>query len=664
MSPSPPPSKRIPSPSSTRSGRRFRSMAADDSVLPDLRSPQDFPPLRASDRSPSVPFSRPAPNEATADASCSTDVASTSFFSGAPLSLPKSGSIVSNDVISGCVLGEQVLGALVRDSDLHGLEGFDNGKVDSVVPVRCTSSVCYNAAVDCSTPCVCYNASVGTGTIISVKSSAPLMCDATPVLPSVLVCPGPSLACPKAGNASGSLQSIVNVVDVPANKDIMHTVSSPVNAQCPKPDVSSVVVGCRPAAPCPAIPKTWSSLFKSMPCNAGVYEPVEFDIVEENGVMIPPPCVMQAGLDFWSGYVVGFFLDPNHRLHDAAAVCRRAWRLQGGLKVKMVDSLYYLLFSSAEERCRVLESEPSFFDGQPFIITPWSPTVASVRDQVFSIPVWVYFSQIPSALQPLLGLNWLACNIGKLKCFDSNTVARDRLVYAKALIEISPDKPLPTSIPVQLAVGHVVDVRVRYGWVPDICSTCHSFGHIASACVRSVDPYAAPKIPLPRPPLRKWVPKASSVATASGPSLSLVSPASPDPGDVPSVLPAIPDFSLPHVVWAESEHSWVDLRSDMRFNPVDDTYFRYISDDLLDLRCLYYCISGDSLVLDIDGKFAEINATLLADSAWDRSYVYSSDTDCYDPSLAVLFRPFFGLLGGGSSVVGKGDGDSSSAEEN
>ena len=229
-------------------------------------------------------------------------------------------------------------------------------------------------------------------------------------MPSDIVCSGSPLACPIVGSACDITRPIANAVVVPVNNDLSPGSVLCADSLCTIPVASTSDAECchaapRTAVPIPSVPRPWTSLFSSKPRNAGIYEPVDFDIVEENGVMIPPPCVMQAGIEFWSEYVVGFFLDPIHRLRDVAAVCRRAWRLHGGLRVKLVDSLYYLLFSSPEERRRVLESEPSFFDGQPFILTPWSPTIASVREQVFSVPVWVYFSQIPSALQPLLGLN-------------------------------------------------------------------------------------------------------------------------------------------------------------------------------------------------------------------------------------------------------------------
>lgn len=70
--------------------------------------------------------------------------------------------------------------------------------------------------------------------------------------------------------------------------------------------------------------KPWFSLFPSLPHNAGDYKPIDFEIIEENGVLLPPLIFMQAGIDYWSEYLVGFILDPNHQLHDATKVCHRS----------------------------------------------------------------------------------------------------------------------------------------------------------------------------------------------------------------------------------------------------------------------------------------------------------------------------------------------------
>lgn len=51
-----------------------------------------------------------------------------------------------------------------------------------------------------------------------------------------------------------------------------------------------------------------------------------------------------------------------------------------------------------------------------------------------SIFVWAHFTHIPFVLQPMIELYWLASLVGKLKCFDTNTVAKKKLVYVKAFI--------------------------------------------------------------------------------------------------------------------------------------------------------------------------------------------------------------------------------------
>lgn len=47
------------------------------------------------------------------------------------------------------------------------------------------------------------------------------------------------------------------------------------------------------------------------------------------------------------------------------------------------------------------------------------PAVDRTREQVLSITVWAHFSHIPSILQPMIGLDWLASLVGEVKCFDA-----------------------------------------------------------------------------------------------------------------------------------------------------------------------------------------------------------------------------------------------------
>lgn len=76
-------------------------------------------------------------------------------------------------------------------------------------------------------------------------------------------------------------------------------------------------------------------------------------------------------------------------------------------------------------------------------------------------------------------------------------------MYAKVLIEITLEKPLPSKLSVRIAKGHVAVVDVHYIWKPEICMACHFFGHIKES--RKVMIYGTPlpfsdRVPLPRPP--------------------------------------------------------------------------------------------------------------------------------------------------------------------
>lgn len=117
----------------------------------------------------------------------------------------------------------------------------------------------------------------------------------------------------------------------------------------------------------------------------------------------------------------------------------------------------------------------------------------------------------------MIGLGWLVSLVCKLKCFDVNTIARKRLVYAKALIKITRDRPLPSKLRVFPTSGHMTTIDVHYSWKPDIRKMCCSFGHMANAykhgpsntspMVVDMPLSFSAKDPLPRPTTRKWVSK-------------------------------------------------------------------------------------------------------------------------------------------------------------
>lgn len=68
----------------------------------------------------------------------------------------------------------------------------------------------------------------------------------------------------------------------------------------------------------------------------------------------------------------------------------------------------------------------------------------------------------------------------------ANTITREKLVYAKELTEITPNKSFSNKIKVRVFEGHDAEVVVRYGWKPNIYMSYHLFSHLSKACTRGI----------------------------------------------------------------------------------------------------------------------------------------------------------------------------------
>lgn len=366
----------------------------------------------------------------------------------------------------------------------------------------------------------------------------------------------------------------------------------------------------------------WKTLFETLPNNAGTYEPIHFSIPDPDSGPAPPSEILNEAKSFWKDHVVGFFLDSKIPTFDMLEACRGAWRLHGQLRISLVNGMYYMKFSSIAEKHRVLEAAPAIIRGKPFIVTPWHASVDRARDQVLSIPVWAQFNNVPSALQPLIGLNWLVCLIGKLRCFDANTVARRNLVFARALIEVTPDKPLPTQLKVCIE-EHFYYVDVSYKWNPEICSLCKSFGHVKEKCTASSDNIQTVKVPLPRPPPMIWVPKIKPVIT---PPLNV---------EVDKSTNKVPTDGQTFD-WNKPERILTHSNSGMKHNLNKGTFYIHIDKEDA-TRKLIYRVEGEGLILATEGDDGMNNEQILLDNVWDRRHLYSESSPYFVSDLATHF---------------------------
>ena len=96
-------------------------------------------------------------------------------------------------------------------------------------------------------------------------------------------------------------------------------------------------------------------------------------------------------------------------------------------------------------------------------------------------------------------LSKMVSMVGKPVSIDKLTVSKERLGYARALVELKYGEKLVDSIKLRGPDGNVIDQVVEYEFRPLQCYDCHHFGHTNRNC------------PQNKPIVRQWQPKEKKV---------------------------------------------------------------------------------------------------------------------------------------------------------
>ncbi|XP_056697705.1 uncharacterized protein [Spinacia oleracea] len=109
-----------------------------------------------------------------------------------------------------------------------------------------------------------------------------------------------------------------------------------------------------------------------------------------------------------------------------------------------------------------------FFDKKPLIVRPWSVDMDMEKEEVQVIPIWIqlrlnfkYWGE--KALFKIVG------QIGKPVKRDSATINRDKLDFARVMVEVPMNQKLPESVSFVNEHGMTTQVELRYEWRPTLC---------------------------------------------------------------------------------------------------------------------------------------------------------------------------------------------------
>ncbi|XP_010694730.1 uncharacterized protein LOC104907492 [Beta vulgaris subsp. vulgaris] len=135
-----------------------------------------------------------------------------------------------------------------------------------------------------------------------------------------------------------------------------------------------------------------------------------------------------------------------------------------------------------------------FFDQKPLITRMWDPDMLFDKSSIQKVPIWIKLPDLALKYYGEKSLFKIAGLVGHAVQMDKATISKDRLQYARVMVEPQLQQRLPDTILFCNDYGRVVEQRVEYEWRPTLCHKCEGIGHGEEECRKGAQ-------------MKKWVQK-------------------------------------------------------------------------------------------------------------------------------------------------------------
>ncbi|GKC44258.1 putative reverse transcriptase domain-containing protein [Tanacetum coccineum] len=156
-----------------------------------------------------------------------------------------------------------------------------------------------------------------------------------------------------------------------------------------------------------------------------------------------------------------------------------AWAKYGLKRVMMHHGFFMFQFDSYSSMVKVMEDGPWRIKLVPMILKFFMPNSPLMKEKVTHVPLWVKMHNVPIVAFSKVGLDLISAKVGRLLRLDAHTNficlnSWGRSDYARALVEVSADKPLVESVDIDIpsedGEGHTtVNIRIEFEWKPPRC---------------------------------------------------------------------------------------------------------------------------------------------------------------------------------------------------
>lgn len=252
---------------------------------------------------------------------------------------------------------------------------------------------------------------------------------------------------------------------------------------------------------------------KSIDHNTATNVLPDVEITTDNENLITPAIIelddIEDEITFWKSAIVCYVLGANPPQHVMEGYVHRIWGKLGVDKVAMVGKGLFLIRFTTMENCqKVINGGTQFFDSKPVIIKPWSEEINYAKDPIKQVPVWIKLPGLEVKYWGEKSLFKIAGQVGQAIRVDQATKNRDKLMFAKILVEVTIGQHYPKCIQFVNEKGALMEQSVEYDWLPIECTHCRGIGHASHACSKNNPKQNKVTKVVSKPVKKVWQPKA------------------------------------------------------------------------------------------------------------------------------------------------------------
>ncbi|XP_056688039.1 uncharacterized protein [Spinacia oleracea] len=156
---------------------------------------------------------------------------------------------------------------------------------------------------------------------------------------------------------------------------------------------------------------------------------------------------IQDEISFWESAILLYVLGDNPPQNVMEGYVRRIWAKFGVDKVSLVGrGLFLVRFTTMENCQKVINGGFQFFDGKPVVVKPWSADMNIAKEPTKKLPIWIQLPRLEVKYWGDKSLAKIVSHFGTMIKVDQDTLNRDKLMFAKVLVEVDIDQKFPNVI--------------------------------------------------------------------------------------------------------------------------------------------------------------------------------------------------------------------------